>query len=248
MNRDQERTRLQIISLCVLLAMALLFAGLIAISRQSTGVSFEESFLKLEQQDGKNVYSGKVKGEVVIVVCYEENGADVVEFSVGSRYHHVGRVEHPEGTILSEIGREIPHVRVFRNDVLLFSGGYDEELGMLCDDEGKLDLFSSVEVKAVYSYDYWYDYEFTAGDIFYFANEPASVARGSWELYALVAVISLLAAAEIAFPKTLFYFNHFLSVRDPEPSDFFWAMHNISCVTLPIIVLIGYIIALRMIV
>jgi len=243
MNRDKERSKLQIVSLCVLLAMALLFAGLIAISRQSKGISYEEGFLKLEQQAEKAVYSGKMKGEIVTVVCYEENGADVVEFSVGDRYHQGGRVEHPVGSVTTEHGREISRIRIYRNDALLFEGGYDEEMGMFFDAEGNWDVL--VSVKAGYATDPWYNYEFTAGDIFYLAGNPAIVARGSWMLYAVMVVISLLLAVEIAFPETLFYLNHFLSVRDPEPSDFFWAMHNISCGVLPIIVLIGYIFAVR---
>jgi len=245
MNRDKERGKLQIVSLCVLLVMAILFAALTAISRQSKGISYEEGFLKLEQQAEKAVYSGKIKGEIVIAVCYEENGADMVEFSVGDRYRHVGRVEHPAGSITTEHGREIPLIRIYRNDALLFDGGYDEEMGMFFDTEGNWDVL--VSAKAVYANDPWYNYEFTAGDIFYLAGNPAIVARGSWVLYAAMVFISLLLAVEIAFPNTLFYLNHFLSVRDPEPSDFFWAMHNISCVVLPTLVLIGYVVALRMI-
>jgi len=243
MNRDHERSKLQIVSLCILLAMAVLFSGLTAISRRSGGVAFEEGFLVLERQEGREVYSGKVKGESVTVVCYEENGADVVDFSVGERYHHVGRVEYPAGTVKTEFGREVPCIRIYRNDALLFSGGYDKDVGMFCDEAGNWTFMT--DVKAVYGNDPWWNYEFTAGDIFFFADRTEFVARGSWAIYAVVVFVSLLFALEIAFPETLFYLDHFLSVRDPEPSDFFWAMHNISCVALPILVLIGYIFALR---
>ena len=245
MNRDKERSKLQIVSLCVLLAMALIFAALTGISRRYKGVSFEEMFLKVENQGAQTVYTGRKYDEDVTVICYEEDGSTVVDFSVGERYHYVGRVEHPEGTIPTEHGRDLPRIRILRNDVLLFSGGYDTEVGLFFSESGEWEpLFS---MKAGYSNDPWYNYEFTAGNIFYFANEPALVARGSWAFYAAMVFVSLLFAVEIAFPEQLFYFKHALSVRDPEPSDFFWAMYNISCVVLPILVLIGYVMALRMI-
>lgn len=242
---DRERSRLQIVSLCVLLAMAILFAGIIGISRRSGGMAFEDGFLVLERQEGEEVYSGMIMGEMVTAICYEENGAEIVEFSVGSRYHHVGRVEYPEGTIQTEFGQKVPRIRIYRDEELLFSGGYDGQIGdfgMFCDESGNWTFMT--DMRGIGS-DYWQGYELSAGDIFSFVNRTEFSARGSWALYAIVVFLSLLFAAEIAFPRTLFYLEHFLSVRDPEPSDFFWAMHNISCVVLPILVLIGYIFALR---
>ena len=240
---DRERSKLQIVSLCVLLAMAILFAGLTGFSRQTKGISYEEAFLKLEQQEEKAVYSGKMKGEIVTAVCYEENGTDIVEFTVGDRYHCVGRVEYTGEPVPTNFGKAVPCIRIYCNDTLLFEGGRDEEMNMFFDKDGE--LTSLVSVKAVYSNDPWYNYELTAGDIFRLTNATASAARGSWALYAIVAFLSLIFAVTIAFPETLFYWQHFLSVRDPEPSDFFWAMHNISCVALPLLALIGYLIAVR---
>ena len=243
MNRDKERSKLQIVSLCVLLAMAILFAGLIAISRQTKGIFYKESFSKFEQQDGRDVYTGKIKGEHVTILCYEDGNVDIVEFFAGTHYQQTGRVEHLSDTIVTEFEQEIPHIRIFRNDALLFDGGYDENMKMFFDENGE--LASMVSVKVYPSDDPWHEYEFTAGNIYYLTNDPELTVRGNWVIYAVMVFISLLFAAEIAFPETLFYLNHFLSVRDPEPSDFFWAMHNISCVALPLLALIGYLIAVR---
>lgn len=242
MNRDYTRSKLQIGALCALLVLAIIFAALTAVSRQHKGISFEEMFMEMEEQDGKIIYTGRKHGEDVTVICYEEDGADVVDFTVGDRYRHLCRVEYPAGNILTEWGEAVQRIRILRDGLTIFSGGYGA--GGYYAEDGSWDPM--LTIKAGYS-DPWYDYEFTAGDICYFADGPETVARGSWVFYAVMVFLSLIAAVEIAFPETLFYLNHFLSVKDPEPSDFFWAMHRIGCVVIPLMILAGYIFGVRMI-
>lgn len=50
-----------------------------------------------------------------------------------------------------------------------------------------------------------------------------------------------------ALPNTLFYLNHRLSVKNPEPTEFYYSMQRLSSVVLTGIALILYIIALRQI-
>ena len=78
-----------------------------------------------------------------------------------------------------------------------------------------------------------------------FANGPELTARGSWMLYFVMVFASILVALDAAFPLTMFRLNHMCDVRDPEPSDFYLAMQRIGWVLWPILILIGYIWALR---
>ena len=59
--------------------------------------------------------------------------------------------------------------------------------------------------------------------------------------YALGVFFSLLAAAMVAFPRFFFRFQHALSVRDPEPTDFYLAMQKVNWVLLTAVALGVYI-------
>lgn len=49
-----------------------------------------------------------------------------------------------------------------------------------------------------------------------------------------------LLSLTVAFPMAWFKLNRFLSVRDPEPSDFYLAMMKVEWVLVPVLLLIGY--------
>ena len=79
----------------------------------------------------------------------------------------------------------------------------------------------------------------------YFADGPALTARGSWGLYFIMVLFTLLVMLDVAFPRLLFYLQHCCDVRDPEPSDFYLAMQKVSWAVYPFLLLLGYIWALR---
>ena len=64
--------------------------------------------------------------------------------------------------------------------------------------------------------------------------------RGSWQWFFFISVLAGLLSLTVAFPMTWFKLNHFLSVRDPEPSDFYLAMVKVEWVLVPVLLLIGY--------
>ena len=249
MIRDHELSLFQKVILCILAAMAVIFAVLIAISRSQEGVLFEDMLMDIAHDGEKPIYTGKKYGEEVTVACWQESGTDIVDITVGSRYHALCRVEYPEGTITTEHGQQIPRLQIFRNDTLVFSGGYNPDIetsiGRYYNEDGAWEPF--ISVKAGYSSDPWHNYEFTENDILFFANGPATYVRGSWLGYAACLFLSLLCAVETALPNTLFYLNHRLSVKNPEPTEFYYSMQRLSSVVLTGIALILYIIALRQI-
>ena len=247
MIRDHELTLFQKIIICSLAGMAILFAILMTVGRNQEFVRFEQMEMRIAVDGNRTVYTAKKYGEEVTVVCFEEKGADIVDFTVGDRYHDLCRVEYPEGTITTEYGGEIPRLQIFRNDRLIFDGGYDPRIsgepGRYFDKDGKMTFLLSV--RGYTDIDPWQGYEFSEGNILFFANDPAPEHRGSWGLYLLCTVLAAFTAVTTALPDTLFYLNHRWYVRDPEPTDFYYTTHAVSSFLLSCMVLILYIAAFR---
>lgn len=79
----------------------------------------------------------------------------------------------------------------------------------------------------------------------YFASGPELTTRGSWMLYFVMVFFSGLLALDAAFPLTLFRLRYCCDVRDPEPSDFYLITQRIGWVVCFVLILFGYIWALR---
>jgi len=56
-------------------------------------------------------------------------------------------------------------------------------------------------------------------------------------LLAMAVAFAVITAVAVAFPEHLFHWNHFLSVRNPEPTDFYLATQRISWVIMTAVVL-----------
>ena len=81
---DIERQPYQKIILCLLAAMAVLFAVWTAVSRTHEGVAFQETLLTIHEEDGQTVYSGKLYGTPFTITCREENGTTHADFAFGA--------------------------------------------------------------------------------------------------------------------------------------------------------------------
>lgn len=240
------RTLLQKILLILLLATALLFTVLTAVFRSQPRVQWADSLLRPAQTGDTSVYTGASHGQDVAVRVYPDGADTVVDFAIGSFRHHVGRVTWPEGTISREYGGTVPRVKVFLDDAVVFSGGYDKSSGLLYHKDGSWEPGFSISASTSYS-SYWSSYQLDAFDILYFALEPETVHRGSWAIYFLALFLSAITAIDVAFPKALFYLQHCLSVQDPEPTDLYLAMQKVSWVILAAVVLGVYIWGLTMV-
>lgn len=238
---DLERTKLQKAILIILLALAVVFAVVTGVVRAKKGVSFEGGLLSIVQEGDRTVYSGRAEGQKVTVTVYPEGETQVVEFVVGTLIDHTYRVEYPGGTIQGDLG-EYQRIRITVEgrtflETLLFEGGYNPDLrmGSFCDTNGEMDLLGYG--RAFVSGGFWYDYELFPSQVMRFVNGSATACRGDWLIYALAVFLSLITAVCAAFPEHLFYLNHFLSVRDPEPTDFYMACQRVSWVIMTAVVL-----------
>ena len=239
---DTERQPCQKIILCLLAAMAVLFAVWTAVSRTHEGVAFQETLLTIHEENGQTVYSGNLYSTPFTITCREENGTTHVDFDAPGHYTAHCRVEFPEGTITTEFGKSVPRVRILRDEELLFSGGYDpapdSSALKFCSEDGSWE--PAVSIGFMGNGDPWHYFEFSAWEIFDFATGQETSVRGSWRMYLMALFLTVIGALLIAFPETTFYLSHCLDVRDPEPTDFYYFTHKVSSVLLTGIILVLY--------
>lgn len=227
--------------------MIVVFGILTGVSKAHKGVLFEETLLDVSASPEQTVYSGKAHGDQVTITVTPAGGSvTAVEFVIGDWLHDLCSVEYPLAEIQTEHGGTVPGIRVLKNGGVLFEGGYDEnsDYGWYHQD-GTWDAM--ITFTAVSGSDPWGGYETTAAGVMRFAQGPELTSRGSWLLYGLMVFLTLLLMLDVAFPTALFYIRHCCDVRNPEPSDFYLAMQKVSWVVYPILLLIGYLWAVRQI-
>ena len=227
---DQERTKLQKAILILLLTMTAAFAVITGVVRSHKGIAFEGGLLYMDSGEGRIVYSGRVEMEDVTVTVRSEGEAQVVELVVGELIGHTYRVEYPGGVIQVDGHGDYQRIRItltdsYGRESILLDGGYDPDnkFYSYCDINGETKLLPS-EVMS-----------FVEG-----ASDPAC--RGDWLVYGMGVFFSLIAALAVAFPEELFYLSHFMSVRDPEPTDFYMSCQRVSWVVVTVALLIVYIV------
>lgn len=238
---DLERTKLQKVLLIILLALAVAFAVITGAVRTRKGVAFEDGFLSVAREGDSTIYSGRAEGQKVTITTYPEGGTQVVELAVGTLINHTYRVEYPGGTIKGDYGdyrriRITVKGRTFLEETL-FEGGYnpDAVFSDFCDENGEPDMIAVG--RAVINGSIWPSYVMFPSQVMRFINGPATTCRGDWLIYALGVFLSLITAVAVAFPEHLFHLNHFLSVRDPEPTDFYLATQRVSWIIMTVVIL-----------
>ena len=144
------------------------------------------------------------------------------------------------------INKNVTEDEIVRTCLTAFEGGYTAEHDMgWYDLDGNWDPFTmSVSYSSTAGDDYWEHYETDRGTILSFARGPQLVSRGSWMLYFTMLLFSGLLALDAAYPLALFRWQHMCDVKDPEPSDFYLEMQRAGWCIYPILLLIGYNIAL----
>lgn len=246
---DGERTKFQKVILLLLAAMAVLFAVLTAVSRAQKGAYFEETLLRPESSaPNVTAYRGKAHGTPVnITVTRESETRTTVGFHIEGVLADVCVVDYPLEPVWTERGTTVDGIRITKNGRLLFEGGYSPEgiYGWYGPD-GAHDMDGFITVRAGTA-DPWRDFEIGRSDALRFALGPELESRGSWGLYFMLLVFTLLLALDAAFPMTMFYLQHCCDVRDPEPSDFYLICQRAGWAVLPLILLGGYCYALRII-
>lgn len=240
-----ELTRFQKILLAVLAGMAVFFGALMTVFQLRPGVLFEESLLKITEENGRTVYSGRAHGTpVTITVSWPTNFETDVEFTIGTDIHDVCQVFYPTERIQTERGDSVGGILVTRNGETLFEGGYDpeNEFGWYSK-SGEWEPSANLQIRGYIGGDPWSGYETTADMAVQFAFGPETSARGDPALFALAVFLTAFAAVYVLFWKTFFRWRHW-AARDPEPSEGYLYFEQIGWVVLTAVIAVVYLMAL----
>ena len=175
----EERSKLQKAVLISMAAMVVLFGILTLISHVRKGVEFEGGLLRRTETEESVIYNGKVRGEQVEITVRAAGSGNLteVDFRIGNRIQDDCTLETGLPPIQAEQLGPVEHIRITKNDSLLFEGGYDPEYGMgWYDLDGNWDPFTmSVSYSSTAGDDYWEHYETDRGTILSFARGPQLV-------------------------------------------------------------------------
>ena len=128
----EERSKLQKAVLISMAAMVVLFGILTLISHVRKGVEFEGGLLRRTETEESVIYNGKVRGEQVEITVRAAGSGNLteVDFRIGNRIQDDCTLETGLPPIQAEQLGPVEHIRITKNDSLLFEGGYDPEYGM----------------------------------------------------------------------------------------------------------------------
>lgn len=248
-----ERTRFQNIVLLALAVMTVLFGVLMIVSTTQRGIVLEGSLLRVQKQQSTAdtaVYSGKLSGEPVTVSVREKGIHYTLTYTVADRIQDEYEIVYPTGTISSAEEfmkkQEIPGIQIAKNGRLYFQGGYEtlaggvrmwyDRTGHICDVHDITWNSSGTVSRAPKELQY--------DQLVHFAIDPVLVAQGDWAAYCMLLVLSCLLAVDVAAPTFWFSLKHSCNVRNPEPSDFYIAIQRVGWVIYPVLLCIGYLVAL----
>lgn len=235
----ETRTRYQNIILIVLATITVVFGALLVYNRTQPGIKFWDAFLKQRVTAEYTVYYGNSEGKDIAIYVTEKADGTLVQILAGNRrWEYVvssweGKPNHYSGNrpvvITSVSGEEM-----FR--------GYLTQSGHLTDEQDRIDPDSfDIRVYTVYgNQDPWMDY--TPSNLFVakLALEPELTHHGSFGLFFLMLLAALCVAVDVLFPEFWFQLQHMLSVRDPEPSDFYIAMQRLGWAVYPVLLAVGF--------
>ena len=249
----EQRSRLQNYWLIGLAVMTLLVAVLLAISRSQKGVLFHDALLRAEEQGETRIYSGKSHGAQIRIKTHKTSETEtIVDVVIGGAAHANYLVEYPLEPLGTEHGQK-PGLRISRDGKVLFNGAcnpdaYIDGMGyMLYNEHGVWDVnFDSMfQTENNYGGGYWDNYEMDVSTLLEFACEPQLKARGNVLFFFYGLLMTVLAAVMVAFPNTMFQWNHRWYVKNPEPTEFYFSMNWFGCGLLTVFALVAYIVALR---
>ena len=131
----EKRSVLQKAVLISVAAMAVAFAILTFVFHRLEGVKFEEGFLRVSAQaddPAVTAYTGKIRGEQVEITVDRAAGENLTEvvFQIGDRIRDVCTLETGLPPIQADQLGPVEHIRITKNNRLLFEGGYDPEHDM----------------------------------------------------------------------------------------------------------------------
>jgi hypothetical protein len=224
------------------------------------GVYFDDAFLKKEIVTSETHYKGKSKyGKIEIIVKGLANKQSIVEIeyrlpnNINKKYIvefekvsnlGIGIDNIGDGYVRdSRIG--IENIKDEQGNIIFPGGVYEKGFDFLFKKNGDpfMDDISHVVIEMQDPYNN--NYNVSLNNVAAFATSANDVIRGKYEYFVPAILLLLVTLIDIKFPLFFFTLRNGLDVKDPEPSDFYLLMQNISRYVYPIIAIILMIAALQ---
>lgn len=232
---EEPRTRYQIGCIAADIALTLVFLAVYVFFTLRPGALIDGELFSPRRQGDSILYTG-VLHDAPGTVAYTPT-QDGAQFLLDFSPHFSGEYQVAFGKEGSQ-GRET----IFSSgEDLLWEGYYSQdEFLSLRDKNG--DYTDWVEI---YSTPYnWNEFTPPMDDLVKLAAGDNVHRRGSWVFFAVTALLGAVMALTTAFPMAFFKLQHFLDVRDPEPTDFYLATAKLSWAIGPVLLLILYCVGL----
>lgn len=199
------------------------------------GVFFDDTFLKKQGKYPNIQYVGKTsQGSIQIsvdVLNKEQNNIDVT-FKLPNNINKQYNVRFKDSSVwgLSDIVVED------YSDNVIFEGQYNESISFLFDKYGVPSTDNKTTmVRANEKVTYNENYEVSLKEVADFAAFANKTTRGKLGYLVIAMLIFTLTLIDIKYPLLFFKLNHMFHVKDPEPSDFYISMQQMSWVIMPIV-------------
>ncbi|MBB6217153.1 hypothetical protein HNQ80_003259 [Anaerosolibacter carboniphilus] len=199
----------------------------------TTGVYFDDTFLKKEAEGSDTHYVGKSKhGDFHHITVKkgidQQSGVDVI-YRLPNDLNKKYTVTFRDAVNL-EIG-----IESIKNEEgnIIFEGEYSKNMPFLFDKNGDPLMEYDYIIDEEISYNA--DYRIPLKNVVDFSTFSNETIRGRFELLMFAIILFVLTAIDIKFPLFFFMLKNFLHVRNPEPSDLYITMQRISWYMYPII-------------
>lgn len=201
------------------------------------GIYFEDTFLKKNVESsteytyiGENHY-----GDFLIKVKGRDKDMVDVTFKLPNNINRQYTVKYKESTEKLIIDYDIV---IEENDKVVFEGGYSKNDMLLKDKNGEpyFGTDEAFQVRASGVNPFQSNYRIplkTVADLVLDGNESI---RGKVQFLLIAFLLLVITLIDMIFPMFFFALEHFLSVRDPEPSGFYLFTQKLFWIVSPCIV------------
>lgn len=252
---EEKRTKLQIGCLIATGAVFVFFFVLYLVMSFRVECSIDGETFTTKQEGSSTVFSGWLYHQNGTIAMTAQDETTTFAFDFSPQFTDTYQVTLGEETTLlctstdsfGEPGeKEESIVRPVTvtdgtGEILLDAYYQDSWMGYFWDEEGS-PLESGSPIVITSSADTWENFEPPLVDLVRLAAGDKVPAHREvpWGIFLLLTVVGVVFALNIAFPRTFFYLEHFLSVRDPEPSGFYLSVMPIGWALSPLLLAVCY--------
>jgi hypothetical protein len=208
----------------------------------STGIRYDDTFLKKEVKSSESHYSGKNKyGRLHITVKKPTDHPDITEvtYQLPNNILQEYAVEFGKNAVL---GQEIKIND--KNGNIIVEGVYRKESYFLYDTKGQPLMDDYIQVIINGESPYNSDYKVSLKNVADLANFSTETIRGRYYFLIFAVIFFAITIIDVKFPLFFFTLSHFIDVKNPEPSDFYINMQKTLWFVYPIIGIVLMIVAI----